>query len=56
MSQMCSSANQYGKQQSYEFERMSIVCPFCVKTQTQQTDFFHRLNHLETTCLINLHL
>jgi hypothetical protein len=29
------------------------VCPFCVKTQTQQTDYFHHLNHLETTCLTN---
>jgi hypothetical protein len=50
---LCSSANQYGKQQSCEYGRMSTVCSFCVKTQTQETDFFHRLNHLETTCLIN---
>ena len=40
MSQLCSSANQYGKQQCCEYGRMSTVCPFCVKTQTQQTDFF----------------
>jgi hypothetical protein len=40
MSQLCSSANQYGKQQSCEYGKMSTVCPFCVKTQTQHTGFF----------------
>jgi hypothetical protein len=53
MSQLCFSANQYGRQQSCEYGRMSTVCPFCVKAQTQQTDFFHHLNHLQTGCLIN---
>jgi hypothetical protein len=32
------------------------VCPFCVKTQTLQTDFFDSLNHIETTCLKDSHL
>ncbi len=40
MSELCSSANQYGRQQSCEYGTMSTVCPFYVKTQTQQTDFF----------------
>jgi hypothetical protein len=53
---LCSSANQYGKQASYEYGRMSTVSPFCVKTQTLRTDLFDSLNHLETTCLKDLHL
>jgi hypothetical protein len=53
---LCSSANQYGRQPSCEYGTMSTVDPFCVKTQTQETDFFHSLNHIETTCLISLHL
>jgi hypothetical protein len=35
---------------------MSTVSPFCVKIQTLRTDFFDSLNHLETTCLKDLHL
>ncbi len=54
MWQLSPSAYQYERQQHCECGKNSQHCPFCVKTQTPQTDFvFHHLHHKANALVVH---